>query len=99
MSSLNDESSDVALPPDEWTPIIERTTGEKLAYLQGVRAGIDVAASLAALYEGQPDIKNRVKRAGGGMADVMQTTVLGNPCAVCGYDDSCGDPPGEDCHS
>lgn len=98
MFSLNDGSEDVPLPPDE--PFIyERTTGEKIAYIQGVRAGVDLAAHLAAIYEGQDGIKYRVKHAGNGMADVMQTTVLGHPCAVCGYDDACGDPPGEDCHS
>lgn len=24
---------------------------------------------------------------------------LGGPCRECGWDDACGDPPGEDCHS
>lgn len=95
---LNDGSEDVLLPPDEKF-IYERTPYEKVAYIQGVRAGIDLAAQLAVLYEGQDGIKGRIKRAGYGMADVMQSTVLGYHCAVCGYDNTCGEPPGEDCHS
>jgi hypothetical protein len=30
---------------------------------------------------------------------VMEDTLFGYPCAVCGFQGTCGDPPGEDCHS
>jgi len=80
-------------------PIYQRTLDEKLAYIQGVRAGVELASKLAVIYEGQSDLAGRITRAGYGMADVMQSTSVGHPCAVCGYDNACGEPPGEDCHS
>lgn len=58
--------------------LYERSAEAKRGYIDGMRAGVTLAAGLAAIYEGQSDIKGRIQRAGEGMVDVMEKTLEGD---------------------